>query len=326
MIMLIPLVAHVLMSLIMLALPYMTRREILFGVVVPEDFRSSPEGRGALHRFRWIVASVAGAGLIVIALLGSRSVSVFILAPMAVNLAGFLTFLLQNRRLKPFGVQPPAIRELQLGAASERLPWFTWLGLLPLLGLLAAGLYLNAHWDSIPARYPVHFDLSGNPNRWADRSFRGVYGPLVFGAELLMWLFGFALAIWYGTRRSEPLRKPAVGFLIAIQWAFGLTIAGVSLVPLMHLPVGAIALSGLPIILGAVIYLMKKSRDPSAPVDPTPNECWKGGIIYYNPGDAALFVARRDGIGFTSNMGNPWSWVMLGSLPVLIAVGFLIVL
>ena len=62
-----------------------------------------------------------------------------------------------------------------------------------------------------------------------------------------------------------------------------------------------------------VIYLIKKSNDPRAPVDPTPNECWKGGMIYYNPNDAALFVARRDGVGFTANMANPWSWVMLGS-------------
>jgi uncharacterized membrane protein len=92
----------------------------------------------------------------------------------------------------------------------------------------------------------------------------------------------------------------------------------------MHLPVAAIALSGLPIILVAVIYLTKKSRDSRAPVDPTPNECWKGGMIYYNPNDAALFVARRDGVGFTSNMGNPWSWVLIGSLPILMAIGFLV--
>jgi len=189
---------------------------------------------------------------------------------------------------------------------------------------VAAGLYLNAHWDSIPARYPIHFDLNGNPNRWAERSIKGVYGSLFFGMEMVVWFFGFALAIWYGSRQSEPLRKPTVGLLVAVEWALALIMTGVSLGPLMHLPGGAIALSGLPIVLGAVIYLMKKSNDPRAPVDPTPNECWKGGMIYYNPNDAALFVARRDGVGFTSNMGNPWSWVMLASIPVLIAIGFMV--
>ena len=50
----------------------------------------------------------------------------------------------------------------------------------------------------------------------------------------------------------------------------------------------------------------------------------KAGLIDYNPNDAALFVNRRDGVGFTTNFGNPWSWVMLGCLPVLIATGFLV--
>jgi hypothetical protein len=112
--------------------------------------------------------------------------------------------------------------------------------------------------------------------------------------------------------------------LVAIEWALALTMAGVSLGPLIHLPVAMTALGGMPIILLSVIYLIMKSKDPRGPVDPTPKECWKGGMIYYNPNDAALFVARRDSVGFTSNMGNPWSWVMLGSLLVMIAIGFLI--
>ena len=321
----IPLITHLLMSILMLSVPHMTRREILFGVVVPVDFRSSPEGRRAVRAFRFAVGIPAVAGAVAILLLGSRFLPLFLMAPFAMLLAGFSTFVAQNRRLKPFAVQPPAIRVLELSAEPERLPWFTWLGLGPLLLLPAAALYLNLNWDSIPARFPVHWGLDGNPNRWADRSFRGVYGPLFLGTGMVAWFFGFTLAIWYGSRQSEPLRKPTVGLLVAVQWVFGLTMAGVSLGPLLHLPVPAIALSGLPIILAAVVYLIKKSNDARAPVDPTPNECWKGGMIYYNPNDAALFVARRDGVGFTSNMANPWSWVMLGSLPVLIAIGLLVI-
>jgi uncharacterized membrane protein len=314
---------HLLISVLILSIPNMTRREILFGVVVPIDFRSSPEGRRAIQMYRSVVAILAIAGLIAIALWGREFIPMLLLAPMTTVVLGLTTFVWQNRKLKAFAIQPPLVRELELRTEPERLPWFTWLGLAPLLLLVAAGLYLHANWDSIPSRFPVHWGLDGNPNRWADRSFKGVYGPLIFGTELVVWLFAFALAIWYGSRQSEPLRKPIVGFLVAVQSALALTMAGVSLVPLIHLPVAAIALSGVPIIL-AVIYLTKKSRDPRCPVDPTPNECWKGGMIYYNPNDAALFVARRDGVGFTSNMGNPWSWVMLGSLLVLIAIGFLV--
>ena len=320
----IPLVAHLLMSLVMFGLPNMTRREILFGVVVPTDFRSSPEGRKAIHEFRLAILISAVAGAMAIVLLGSRFIPLFLLAPGIMMLAGFTTFVLQNRKLRAFAVQPQPLRELELSASSERLPWFVWLGLVPLLLLVTAALYLHAHWDSIPSRYPVHWGLDGNPNRWADRSFRGVYAPLFFGAELIIWFFGFALAIWYGSRRSEPLRRPMVGYVVAAEWTLALTLAGVALGPVVHLPFAAVAVGGVPIIVVSIIYLIKKSNDPRTPVDPTPNECWKGGMIYYNPNDAALFVARRDGIGLTSNMGNPWSWVMLASLPVLIAIGFLV--
>jgi uncharacterized membrane protein len=269
-----------------------------------------------------VIPAIAGA--VAIVLLGSRFIPVLLLAPMTMLLAGMITFVSQNRELKAFAVQPRPVRVFELNSEPEQLPWFSWLGLVPLLLLLGVALYLHANWDSIPSRFPVHWDTNGNPNRWADRSVKGVYGSLLFGSEMVVWFFGFALAIWYGSRQSEPLRRPMVGFFVAIEWTFALTMAGVALGPLVHLPVGLIAVGGMPIILLGVIYLIKKANDPRAPVDPTPNECWKGGMIYYNPNDAALFVARRDGIGFTSNMGNPWSWVMLGSLPVLIAIGFLV--
>jgi len=323
MILIIPLFGHLLTSILILAVPNLPRRELLFGVVVPVDFRSSPEGRRAIRIFRCVVAVPAIAGLIAIALWGSRSVPVVTsMAAIGTSLAGALTFVAMNRKFKPFAVQPQSVRVFELNAGRERLPWFTWLGLVPLLMLLATALYLQANWDSLASRYPVHRDIHGTPNRWADRSVQGVYGPLLFAAGVAVYFFGLALAMWYGSRRSEPLRRPMVGFFVAIGWSFALMMAGVALGRVIPLPVGVVAFAWLPILLGAG-YLIKKSNEPRDP-DPTPDECWKGGMIYYNSNDAALFVARRYGVGLTSNMAHPWSWVMLASGPVLIATGFLV--
>jgi uncharacterized membrane protein len=315
--------AHLLMSILILSIPNMTRREILFGVVVPIDFRSSPEGRRAIRIFRSVVAIPAIGGLIAIALWGHEFLPVLVLALLATAVVGMTAFVWQNRKLKVFAVQPQPVRAFELSAAPERLPWFTWLGVVPLLLLLAAALYLHANWDSIPLKFPVHYGFDGDPNRWADRTIQSVYGSLLFGAEMAVWFFGFVLAIWYGSRQSEPLRRPMVGFLVAVEWAFALLMGGTALGRVIHLPVGLVAVAGMPIILLGAIYLIKKSNEPHDP-DPTPNECWKGGMIYYNPNDAALFVARRYGVGLTSNMGNPWSWALLASTAVLIATGFLL--
>jgi len=94
--------------------------------------------------------------------------------------------------------------------------------------------------------------------------------------------------------------------------------------PLIRLPGPALAGVSTAIILSSVVYLIKKNRESRGPLDPTPRECWKGGILYYNPNDPVLFVGRRDGAGFTLNMANPWSWAVLASPLVLMASGFLV--
>jgi uncharacterized membrane protein len=310
MMVLIPLVPHLFMSLAMFALPHVTRREILFGVAVPADFRSRPEGRKAIREFRLAVAIPALVGAAAIVLLGSRFIPVFLLAPMTMMLAAWITFVLQNRKLRAFAVQPQPIRELELSTQPERLPWFAWLGLAPLVFLAAAAVFVHANRDRFPA----------------SQSTQEVYGPLIIGAEMTLWLFGFALATWYGSRRSEPLRRPTLAVFVTFGWMLALLVPGLAIQPLTKLPAPVLVAPAMAIILFCLIYVIKKSRDARGPLDPTPNECWKGGILYYNPNDPAIFVGRRDGAGFTLNMGNPWSWVVLGSPLMLMASGFLIFL
>jgi len=228
---------------------------------------------------------------------------------------GMAAFMVQNRKLRRFAIQPPLVRETTLGP-PEPLPWFTWLGILPLLLLADAAMYLHSHWDQIPLRYPVHFSFDGTPNRWADRTVRGVYGPLLLGGELTVWLFALALAGWYGTRRSESMRKPIVVVMLTVELMIALLFGAIPLKIAggIAIPIPVMALGPLVLLIPALSYAIRESNKPSDPIDPTPNECWKGGIVYYNPNDAALFVQRRDGIGFTVNMGNRWSWAIYGSL------------
>ncbi|HEY6340919.1 MAG TPA: DUF5808 domain-containing protein [Bryobacteraceae bacterium] len=227
---------------------------------------------------------------------------------------------MQNRELKSFAIQPPRGHHAAL-APPERLPWFAWLGVLPLAFLAVAAAYLHAHWDRIPLRYPVHFDLSGAPDGWAHRSVRGVYGPLVLGGEFTAVMFAMALAGWYGSRQSDRMRKPMVIAMIAVEAALGLTFGSVALrLPgVLSIPVPWLVFGPLVVVILAMVYALHESNKPSDPVDPTPNECWKGGIIYYNPNDAALFVQRRDGVGFTVNLANRWSWALYGALVFVVA-------
>ncbi len=312
--------AQVVVAVTTLALPYITHRDLLFGVPVPQGFRSTEAGQRALRVYRTSIAVPAVAGLLGILIFHNPMIN--IVAMFATAVASIVGFVIQNRGLKPYAVQLSQVHRTAL-IADEPLPWFVWLGLFPLTVLAGAAAYLHQHWDQIPLRYPVHFDLNGTPNRWAERTFSGVYGPLIFGGELTLVLFGFALAGWYGSRRSEPMRKPMVIVMLAVELTIAVTFGQLPLqsTGFVHLPILWLALGPLLLMIPAMWYAIHESNQPREPIDPTPEECWKGGMIYYNPNDAALFVQRRDGVGFTVNLANRWSWALYGSLLLVIASG-----
>jgi uncharacterized membrane protein len=318
----IPMFTQVVVALALLGIPHITPRDLLFGVPVPEGFRSTETGRRALRSYRLRIAIPAAISLLGMVLFPNPLVDVG--AVLVTTVLGIASFVAQNRKLKPFAIQPSLIRQTTL-SPSEPLPWFAWSGILPLLLLAGAAMYLHSHWDQIPARFPVHFSFDGTPNRWADRTVRGVYGPLVMGGGFTAWLFGLVLAGWYGSRRADSMRRPIVVVMLTVELMIALLFGALplKLTGVIALPMSVMVLGPLALLIPAMAYAVRESNKPHDP-DPTPNECWKGGMIYYNPNDAALFVQRRDGIGFTVNLANRWSWAIYGSLLLVIAGPFLL--
>ncbi|MCW5978918.1 MAG: DUF1648 domain-containing protein [Bryobacteraceae bacterium] len=309
---------------LLLALPNLTRRGILFAVRVPENFRDGREGRRAIGEYRGIVGAVLLAG--VTALLLSPPATIGIAAaviPLVQLVAAGTAFYRQHKRLRRFSVRDAGPRQVEVTSAPERLPWYAWLGAGPFAILLAAALFLNANWERIPERFPVHWGATGQPDRWAERSVRGVYGPLIFGAELAAFFVVMALAAWYGSRRSRS-RITMLGFTIAIQYMLGVLFAMIALQPLFQIPVWVIVIAPMGFLVPALLIAARKMSEPGQAADPTPEDCWKAGIIYYNPDDAVLFVERREGLGYTFNFANPASWALVGLLAAVILSGFFI--
>ncbi len=315
---------YIFVGALLFAIPNLTRRELLFAVPVPSDFRQTRAGRRAILTFRIVIAAAVLAGVCALVLSPAELLGVTEAgAPIAILLAGSLGFYWQYRKLAPAAVQFVRTREAELTSAPDELPRFVWFGTGPFVVLAAAAFWLSLHWDLIPARFPVHFDALGNADRWAERTTKGVYGPLLFGAELCAWMLVMALAGWFGSRRSHS-RSFMLGAVIAIQYLMGVLFALISLQPSLGIPFWVILLAPLAILIPLIIALANKMSQPQDPVDPTPNECWKAAIFYYNPNDAALFVERRDGIGYTFNLANRWSWALLLSLVLVIASGPLV--
>jgi len=310
---------QVLMGMLLFAVPNMTRRELLFAVPVPADFRQTPMAKHAIAVFRVVIGMAVLASTGALLFLPDRLMAVAAAgAPILLMTAAGAAFYSQYRKLSPSAVQFTRRHEAELIDAPEELPGFVWFGAGPFVILGAVAIWLSLNWDRIPARFPVHFGFDGQPNRWAERTTRGVYGAMLFGAELCVWMVVLGLAGWFGSRRSG-MRSVMLGGMIGLSYFLAVLFGLISLQAPLGLPLWVPMAVPLAVLIPLLIVMARKMTDPRDPVDATPNECWKGGIFYYNPNDAVLFVEKRDGLGYTFNFANRWVWVLLAGLMMVVA-------
>jgi uncharacterized membrane protein len=203
-----------------------------------------------------------------------------------------------------------------------------WVILPPFLALLVTAVYLHFHWNRLPERFPVHWGIDSAPNEWASRNWRGVYGPLLFGAFLDGFLIGLSWIISLFARKT-PMRYVTVRGLQFLLYPLTLSIILLSLLPLVSIPVWVIPSLVLASI-AALLYWSYATISVPLGADEIPAELqngshWKAGIFYWNPNDPALLVPKRVGIGYTMNFASKWAWMALIAilLVILISVFFM---
>lgn len=306
-------------GMMLLAIPNLTRREILFAVPVPQGFRETDAARRAVAVFRMVVALATALCVAALLLVPDELLDATAgMVPVILLAAAGISFYRQNRKLAPAAVQHTRSYEAELSDAPDRLPWYWWVTLVPLLLFGACAVYLHANWDQIPERFPIHWGADGQPNRWATRDFRGVFGPLLFGSLLSGWLTIMLFAMWFGSRRSR-MRSVMFGGTLVIHLILALLFALLGVNVLLQLPAWVAAVAPITVMLPVILVMVKKMSEAGEAVDATPNECWKAGIFYYNPNDAALFVEKREGFGYTFNFANRWVWGLLAGIAGVIA-------
>ena len=313
----------VIVAVVLYVLPLLTRPGIFFGATVDADFPRSREGRHLMRSYRaqvavWSVAAIAAAALL------AQQHPVFSgLAPtfVLVAVAGLVywrTFRLVHTR---YGTTPSEVRQADLTLERQDDGFRASLLLPPFAALGVAAFYLQMHWSKLPERFPVHWGADGQPNRWATRDWRGVFGPLLMG--LLLNIFLLALG-WMIARlsRATVMKYVTVRSLQVMAYPATLTFIVVAMLPLMQpaSPMALVPLTVIPMLLtivGILYWSYRKIRVPAASdrsPEPLRDSYWKAGMFYYNPGDPAIFVAKRVGIGYTVNFANKTAWLVLAGI------------
>jgi uncharacterized membrane protein len=287
--------------------PLYTRPDLYFGVTVSPAFRRTGPARLLLRNYRvalWCltVGALAAAGA-------------FERAPvvLGVYLASVCaTLVIAHRGAEKHRVDPVTSIEVDLAAPTERLPGGLLAVLLPFILLLGVGV-----WS-------VSYAVVAAPGAVIMRM-------VSIGLSCLV-LTAIAFGVLHWSRRISASGPDAAGersfrhrillCLIACEY-FLVLLAALSVLEAPRFVIaGSRAAFGVAMVAYVVTLIRAGqggTRLSSAPHetvigDRSPDNCWKGGLFYFNHRDRAIFVEKRMGIGYTLNFGSLWAWLLLGAI------------
>jgi uncharacterized membrane protein len=205
--------------------PYLTRREIFFGVTVSRTFREGPLARKVSRQYAveiWLLAIAAGAFVVT--------------APMPFVSGGMLlgqtigasvAFAKAWSAVRPHATEPATIREAAIGP-RDGLPGGITGQLGPFLILFAAAAYVALNWEDVPARFPTHWNLAGKADGWTAKAIPGVFRGFAIGfVSCSMMLFtSYAVLNWTrlprvtGQDGQQYRRVRRINLLAQLAWAY----------------------------------------------------------------------------------------------------------
>lgn len=340
-------IPHIITILILflvgLFMPYLTRKEIVFGVRIPQGLRDHAE----IERIKKVytrnyLLSVGLPSLFFIILLVIRPDPIIILISIFVLIALLLgNYYLCHRSLKKIkadnqwteGYKETSV--MDIGYRPEKSLVSPWWFSIPLVLILIQIIIVLNHYDSIPEIMPIHYNFHGNPDNWAKKSYRLVLmSPAIEILVTAFLFFVYKMIGWSKQQlsaenpeeskiRNQIFRRRWSGFIVFTSVIIILSFFSMQVSMLKLLDIGfqgmfiALAVISPMLIIvvacwlafttgqsGSRIKLDEKSESQNDKIDRDDDKHWILGIIYYNPDDPSLFVEHRFGVGWTINVGN----------------------
>jgi uncharacterized membrane protein len=223
-------------------------------------------------------------------------------------------------------------------------PRFPWLWLAPAVIITVATVVIGVIlYPSMPEVLSVHYGAKGVPNRLANKSVGTAFSLVFVQLGVTAVLAGIAAGIFHSRADLDPARPAGSArwhrrymslgakALLGLVAMIDLGMLGSSLLmwtgtvtPLAPLVVVV------PILAGVAVDLVVLARNNRPPVEDGEQDTglahrdddkyWRGGLFYINREDPALLVARRFGLGWTLNFGNPRAAMLMAGVVALIGL------
>ncbi|MED5020071.1 DUF5808 domain-containing protein [Paenibacillus chibensis] len=341
----------------LIAMPFLTRETVSFGVSVSEEMYHSPKLRRLRKQYAWIsggLYTVLLAACLVMLLSADEAQQPYVLTSyitgtVICSIAMNLIYYFYMKKLK--ASLPQAAMETGKIAIDTRFRshkmtisnrWFAF----HIAVMLISALLALINYDQFPANLAMKFDWQGEVTRSVPKSIRTVLGPnlmqLVMIA-LFMFINRMILKSKQQINPDHPELSARRNAIFRLRWSMFNAAAAMIMVLLfsfiqlnmrfeLHGSIVMLVSLLMPalVIIMALIFSFTTGQGGrriggSAAIGTgrtaaNDDRFWKLGSIYFNPGDPALFVEKRMGIGWTVNFARPAAWMVLVITLVVVSV------
>jgi uncharacterized membrane protein len=317
-------------GVILCVTPVVTRPTIQFGVRVPAEHAGAAVIRDQRRAYYWRTAAIGVCCTVAALLLGRHGqwwVSrVILLLEIAADL-GCMTIARKN-----------------IAAAKEAGAWFAG---------LRQTVVADTSWRSDPPRFPVAWlipALAVMAATVVTGALRDRENAVAYAAGQLyvtaLWT-GLLLLVYHSRPDLEAADAASSAgryrrFLSAFARAMLTLVALVNLtlllaalnawrvyrlsgigdaLPALPFAVGLLVLAAVVLRTGQAGFRLRRpgantpaGQDKAAGTDRDDDRFWKAGLIYVNRDDPALVVGARFGVGWTLNLGNRTSWLVIAAV------------
>lgn len=344
-----------LIFIIQVLTPKLTRKDIYFGVRIPEDKIDNDELKAIYKDYvkKNIITFVLFIALMfcTIYILPGYVYIIEISSIFLYLIVTFFVYYMSNRKVKFIksqnkwfnGKKSMVVIDTNFSKNNRNKILVSPLWFLLCVAIIIVNIVIGfKYYNSLPGRIATHFDFSGNPNGWMNKSYKVIWAmPIVQIFMTVILFFSYKIIAWSkqqinpsnpeeSQKRDKIFRRTWSKYMVVscivmnLLFTFGnLTIFQViRLNPKMYSTI-AILIAVLIAIFsiyvsvkigqgGSRIDFNNSPKGDSEVSNRDDDKYWKlGNTIYVNKDDPALFVEKRFGIGWTMNFGRKESIIIL---------------
>ncbi|MCH4886678.1 hypothetical protein EZV73_03815 [Acidaminobacter sp. JC074] len=340
-------IVQVVMLLSFLMLPYISRKDVMFGVTMPTS--AFKDEAVVSIRKRFLILSFIF-GLIMIVLQWTNNHEKFLLMMLPVTIVGYsavyvyaYNLMKQLKKSKDYKVvSTKTVIDTKFRSRGITVPGKWYLAYLVIF--IISALVSAFKYDSLPDLLVIQTNSSGQ-----DMMAKGPAILYLLGMQVFVYLLmiGVQYAIKHAKQElsnqdTQASIKRNVNFryrFSVILYVMGL-LMGITFLMTLFFTLGIIIdaklllaatliLTFIPVVI-ILIYSLKYRQDGSKDADESDfiekddDRFWKLGMFYFNKNDPSIIVAKRAGIGWTINHSRwqAWAFYVIVIATIILAIYF----